>query len=551
MRVGVLRRLSILSQLFLNAMSSSVKHFYEFGPFRLDVANRLLLRGGEPLPLTPKAVETLLALIRNGGEVIRKDDLMKLVWPGQFVEEGNLTQHIYLLRKTLKQGASGRNYIETLPRRGYRFVGEVRESQAEAGEITAPERAATQALEEKVETGKAVEKSFGGHLCLASVTEPSDLLIHTTQSSSPGSWRRTAILLLLVIAIVVSVAAFFYPKFSGQQKTAGAEAAIIDNSEAHRAYTKGRYYWNKGTTSALEDAVESFKQAIERDPNYAPAYAGLSDAYTALNERYDMGDHLTDALPKAKDAATRALQLNAQLAEGHASLAVVKERYEMDWAGAEAEFKRAIELNPGYAYAHQQYAFHLAARARLDEAKAEIERARELEPQSLSVNGDFAEILSFAGDYGQAIEQLQRTIEIDSTDPSIASLHRLLGWTYEERGMHDKAVAEFLEALRLSNGSPERLAALRQAYDVAGMKGYWQKWFEFRQGRIKLGGVSPFSLAKVYALLGEKEKAFEYLEKAFNDHSVSVAALRFESTFNDLRSDKRYRALLHRIGLTS
>src|SRR3982751_4107698 len=133
-------------------MSSSIKHFYEFGPFRLDVANRLLLREGEPLPLTPKAVETLLALIRNGGEVIRKDDLMKLVWPGQFVEEGNLTQHISLLRKILKQEADGRNYIETLPRRGYRFVGEVRESQAEAVEITAAERAAAQALEEKAES---------------------------------------------------------------------------------------------------------------------------------------------------------------------------------------------------------------------------------------------------------------------------------------------------------------------------------------------------------------------------------------------------------------
>src|SRR5437868_8223018 len=225
-------------------MSSSIKHFYEFGPFRLDVANRLLLRGGAPVPLTPKAVETLLALVRNGGEVIRKDDLMKLVWPGQFVEEGNLTQHIYLLRKTLKQGANGRNYIETLPRRGYRFVGEVRESQAQAVEITAPESATTQASEEKVETVKAIEKSFGGNGSLISSAEPFNLPVNTSQSSSTlSNLRRSAILLLLVIAVLVSVAAFFYPKFYGKQKAAVAEAAIIENSEAHQAYTKGRYYW--------------------------------------------------------------------------------------------------------------------------------------------------------------------------------------------------------------------------------------------------------------------------------------------------------------------
>ena len=531
-------------------MSSSVKHFYEFGPFRLDVTNRLLLRGGEPLPLTPKAVETLLALVRNGGEVISKDDLMKLVWPGQFVEEGNLTQHIYLLRKTLKQeGTGGQNYIETLPRRGYRFVGEVRESQAQAfeGEEVAP--ATAQALEAHVETEKTVIESFSDNGSHTSSTLASDFSIHARRLSSLARWRRSIVLLLLVVAIVVSVGAFFYPKFSSAKKETVAQAAIIEDSEAHQASAKGRYYLSKGTTAALEDAVQNFEQAVSQDQTYAPAYAGLSDAYAALSERYDMSQHVTDALPKAKEAATRALELNNNSAEGHASLAVVKERFDFDWTGAEIEFKRAIELNPSYAYAHRQYAFHLAARGRLDEAKAEIERAGQLEPQSLLINGDLAEILSFAGDQGQAREQLRKAIEMDSTDTQVAALHRALGWIDEERGMHDEAVAEFLESLRLSNGSPERMLALRQAYDAGGMKGYWRKWLEFRQGRIKLGGVSPFSLAKVYAFLGERDRAFEYLEKAFADRSIMVAALRFDPSFSDLRADKRYAALLRRIGL--
>jgi tetratricopeptide (TPR) repeat protein len=355
--------------------------------------------------------------------------------------------------------------------------------------------------------------------------------------------------LLLVAAVVVSVAAFFYPKFSGAKKGTVAQASIVEDSEAHQAYAKGRYYLSKGATAALEDAVQNFEQAVGKDQTYAPAYAGLSDAYAALSERYDMSQHLADALPKAKEAATRALELNDNSAEGHASLAVAKERSDFDWAGAEIEFKRAIELNPAYAYAHQQYAFHLASRGKLDEAKAEMERARQLEPQSVLINGDLAEILSFAGDQGQAIVQLRKALEMDSTDTQVASLHRALGWIDEERGMHDEAVAEFLESLRLSNGSPERMLALRRAYDAGGMKGYWRKWFEFRQGRIKLGGISPFALAKVYAFLGEQDKAFEYLEKAFADHSIMVAALRFDPAFGDLRADKRYSALLRRIGL--
>ena len=508
-------------------MSNSTRQFYEFGPFRIDVANRLLLREGEPLALTPKAVETLLALVRSGGEVIGKDDL---------------------LRKTLKQGAAGRNYIETLPRRGYRFVGEVRESQAV--EVNGVGQTPAQAVGEMVraETGRAVEKSSVDNRSDDSSGEP----LPSPVPSPPASLNRrrwSGVHALASAVIVVVAVALLYQQFSVKRKTPEVRTAPVENPEAERAYAKGRYYWARGTTPALEEAVEYFEKALSREPAHALAYAGLADAYTLLSERYDMNQHRSDALPKAKAAAAQAVQLNDQLAEGHAALAVVKERYEWDWAGAETEFKRAIELNPDYAYAHQEYASHLAATGRLDEAKREILRARELEPQSVSIGKDSGEILYFKGDHGQAIEQFRLMLEMDSSGPQAASLRRALGWVYEEQGMHGEAAAEFLEALRLQNGSPERLAALRRAYDSGGMKAYWRKWLEFRQGRIKVGGISPFHLAQVYALLGEKDKAFEYLEKAFDDRALAVADLRFGPAFSGLRSDVRYNALLRRMGL--
>ncbi|HYJ47834.1 MAG TPA: winged helix-turn-helix domain-containing protein [Pyrinomonadaceae bacterium] len=530
-------------------MSNSTRQFYEFGPFRLDVANRLLLREGQPLALTPKAVETLLALVRSGGEVLGKDDLMQQVWPGQFVEEGNLTQHIYLLRKTLKQAADGRNYIETLPRRGYRFVGEIREESRAAdagGAGRAPAQPAGEML--KTEMGRSAGKSFVGNRSDAALVES----LNSTAEVPPASLNRrrwSGVHVLAATLIAVVALALLYPQLSVKRRPPEIVPASAENAEAERAYAKGRYYWARETTPALEEAVQYFEKALSREPAYALAYAGLADAYMLLSERYDMNQHQSDALPKAKAAATQAVQLNDQLAEGHAALATVKERYEWDWTGAETEFKRAIELNPNYAYAHQQYAAHLAATARLNEAKSEILRARELEPQSVSVGRDVGEILYFTGDYGQAIEQFRRTLEIDTSGPQAAALRRALGWIYEEQGMHDQAAAEFLEALRLVNGSPERLAALRRAYDSAGMKGYWRKWLEFRQGRIKLGGISPFHLAQVYTLLDEKDRAFDYLEKAFDDRCVAVAELRFGPAFGGLRSDGRYAALLRRMGL--
>ena len=478
---------------------------YEFDSYRVDVTNRLVLRHDVPLPLTPKAVEILVALIAHRGEILSKSDLMKIVWPDTVVEDGNLAQNIYLLRKTLNEGSDGRQYVETLARRGYRFVGEIREIR-------------------------------NGHRPAA----PSVVTNHSESWLKPYTMFAVAAGLLLIGLSIT----FFINANNRRSKSPAT-------SEAEQSYLKGRQFWTKQTTPALEESIQYFKESIRQDGNYAPAYAGLADAYIALSEHYAMEPHDDDALAKAMAAANQAVRLDEHLAEAHVALATVKQQSEWDWKTAELEFKRALELDPNYAYGHQRYAFLLAALGRSAEAKAEITTALKLDPESTSINADAAQILWFGGEYQASITQSRNAIEIDPSQPMAGPLRRWLGLIYEERGMHEQAVAEFIESLRLQNGNPERIAALRQAYDAGGVKGYWLKWLEFREQRIKLGNINPLNVAQVYALVGDTDKAFQQLQKACDDHSLPVAALRFGPTFENLRSDQRYSAILKRLKLDS
>jgi DNA-binding winged helix-turn-helix (wHTH) protein/Tfp pilus assembly protein PilF len=510
---------------------SNSKPIYEFDSYRVDVANRLLLLGDEPVSLTPKAVEILAALIAHRGQIMSKSDLMTTVWPQTVVEEGNLSQNIYLLRKTLNRMPNGRQYIETVARRGYRFNGEVRDLQNDNGTAPSPSIAiATEAAAYPVTVRARAE---GGQAGAFANTRLRRLRSHLVTP-------LLAFLLIGVTALLIN---------NARTRAVRAPAVSANTSEPEQLYVKGRQFWSKQTTPALEESIQYFNESIRRDSNYAPAYAGLADAYIALSERYDMDRHDPEALAKANIAASRALQLNESLAAGHVSLAIIKQQTEWDWKNAEREFKRAVELDHNYAYAHQRYAFLLAALGRHAEAKAEMTQALELDPQSVSVNENLAEILWFGGEYQSAIAQLQSALAIDPSHPLAASMHRWLGLAYEERDMHEQAVAEFIESLRLQNGSPERISALRQAYTAGGVKAYWLKWLEYRDQRIKLGGINPFNVAQVYALVGNSDAAFEQLEKGCADHSLPAAGLRFGPAFQTLRSDRRFAELLRRINL--
>ena len=435
---------------------NSSGHFYEFGPFRIDVANRLLFRERQPLALTPKAVEILIALVEHGGQLLKKDDLIKIVWPDRVVEEGNLTQNIYLLRKTLGDGSKGRNYIETVPRRGYRFIGEVRASVTTSTDLILAERPDIQPVFEASEYAAAVEPDNGRSLERQSFFPASRLLPLAAN-------RRWLSRFVVACATILAVGALAYLAFFRTAKPAETRALLsargadslsdgfseqhlTTNLDAYRAYAQGRYYSSKETTPALQEAIQQFQEALRDDPNYALPYAGLAEAYALLGSHYDSNDmNPSDAMPRARAAATKAIELNDSLAETHTALAAIKQRYDWDWSSAEIEFKRALELNPEYAHAHQEYSDYLSAMELTTEAQAEMKRAQDLDSQSLSIGKSLGDLLYLARDYDRALEQYRRTLKLDPTDPVGVSIHRAMGWAYEFHGMHEQAIAELLK----------------------------------------------------------------------------------------------------------
>lgn len=318
------------------------------------------------------------------------------------------------------------------------------------------------------------------------------------------------------------------------------------NTEAYQLYLKGRYYWNKRTEEGMLKGIEYFKQTIKIDPGYALAYVGLADAYILLGVYNYLPPNET--MPKAKVAALRALEIDDLLGEGHASLAHLKMLYDWDWLGAEKEFKRAIELNPGYAPAHQWYTLNLSWTGRLDEAMAEIKKAQELDPLSLIINTDVGLIHYLAGRYDQAIEQCQKTLEID---PNFFVTHLGLGFAYEQKGMFQKAINELQQALALSGGSTLVLAELGRVYAMSGNKEEAQKIAMTLNELSQQKYVSPYSMARLYLCRGEIDLGFEWLYKAVKEKSLFLihAPFNVDPCFKDLNSDSRFTELLKKMGL--
>ncbi len=535
-------------------MTNSAGHFFEFGRFRVDVANLLLFRDGQPLSLAPKAVETLIALVQHGGQLMKKDDLLRIVWPDRVVEESNLSQNIYLLRKTLGERSNGQSYIETVPRRGYRFAEEVRECNEKGTDLI---------LAGRTEVERVVESQDVG------VTEQSDSrsLDFRSSHTTPSRNRGSRLLVFLAGAAVVTIATLSYFAFFRRAGISETRAALLKtragavsdgfseqhltaNADAYRAYIQGRYYWGKQTTPALEQAIQQYQEALRFDPNYALPYAGLAEAYALLGSHYDSNElSPSDAMSKAKAAAIKSIKMNEAVAETHTALGAILEHYDWDWSGAEKEFKRAIELNPNYAHAHQEYSLYLSAVGRRDEAEAEMKRAEELDPTSQAIGKDMGDLFYLARDYEKALEQYRLTLKIDPTDPLAVPLHRAMAWTYEFSGMHEQAIAEFVETSRIQNAGPERLTAFRRGYDAAGTKGYCRTWLDLQRERIERGRINLFYLAQVYTFIGDNDHAFACLEKSLQDHSLDAPALRYSPSFDELRKDGRYRELLQKMRL--
>ncbi len=318
------------------------------------------------------------------------------------------------------------------------------------------------------------------------------------------------------------------------------------NPEAYQDYLKGRYWWNKRTQDGANKGIEYFQQAIAKDPTYALAYDGLADGYNILGSYGYVPAR--EAYPKAKEAVLKALQLDDTLAEAHTSLAFTKFAYDWDWPGAEKEFQRAIELNPNYVYAHALHGVYLHTTGRVEESIGELKRAVELDPLSLIANRELGFAFYAARQNDQAIEQYRKTLELD---PNFTLTHQYLGLAYLQKSMYKEGLAEFEKALAIFPGETTTLSGLGYAYAVAGRKAEAQKVLDQLNELSKRKYVSAVSKVVVYVGLGENDKAFEWLEKAYEDRSLGgpLSSIKVDPFFDPLRSDPRFQDLLRRMNL--
>ena len=335
-------------------------------------------------------------------------------------------------------------------------------------------------------------------------------------------------------------------KLSGADERALAKT-YTENAEAYQLYLKGRFYWNKRTEEGIRKGIEFFQQAADKDPNFALAYVGVSDSYLLLGIPDAMTGTLPpqESLPKARAAAERALEIDDSLSEAYASRAHVKWK-ERDWAGSEVDFKRSVELNPNYANARLFYGLYLSNLGRHEEALKELRRAQEIDPLSLPINASVGFALFYARRYDEAVEQGKKAVEMDA---GFALGHQRLGMAYALKGMYGEAIAESRQAMNYSKGAPLATVSLGYAYAVAGNRREAEKVLSELTDFSARRYVSPYGVALMYVGLGEREQAFQWLEKAHEERNVELIWIKVDPRLDPLRPDPRFADLMRRVGL--
>jgi tetratricopeptide (TPR) repeat protein len=348
-------------------------------------------------------------------------------------------------------------------------------------------------------------------------------------------------ILALQSEVARAIASEVKVRLTPQEQTRLARARPV-NPEAYQACMMGRYFLNKRTEDGLKKAITYFEQALEKDPGYAVAWAGLADCYNLL-ANFDFLPP-KEGFPKAKAAATKALELDESLAEGHTSLGFFKDNFEWDWPGAEKEFARALELNPNYATAHHWYSDHLGIMGRHEEAIAEIKRAQQLDPLSLIISTVAGVRFHWARRYDQAVEQLRKTLEMD---PSFALAHFWLGQTYEQSGQYESAIAEHQKARAALGGGGFALAGLGHAYAAAGKRDDALRILTDLNQLRKAAYVSPYAIGVIHVALGERAQALQWLQRAYEERDVQMVEIGVDPRLDPLRSDPRFQDLLRRM----
>jgi TolB-like protein/DNA-binding winged helix-turn-helix (wHTH) protein/Tfp pilus assembly protein PilF len=356
--------------------------------------------------------------------------------------------------------------------------------------------------------------------------------------------REYRSLLALQEEVAGNIAGRILAGLAPPQRTGLAQARTVD-PEAYEDYLKGRYYFNQRTVNALNRSIEYFQQAIGKDPSYALAYSGLADTYALLGFRGRLPSK--DVLARAKTDALKAIELDNSLADPHVSLAFLAETHEWDWAGAEREYKRALELNPDDARAHHWYAGYLTYVGRIDDGIVEEMRARELDPLSLPINNALSGRFLAAGRYDEALQQIQKTLELDSHFPQA---HQTLGWLYLNSGQGDSAIREFRDALQLSGtGDSDLMLDVGFACAVKGERDDARKILAELKALHQKGQAASGSIGILYGALGDSDEAFAWLQKAYAERDPELTYIKVGRRFEPLRRDPRYQELVRRVGL--
>ena len=576
-----------------------------FGIFEVDSQSGELRRSGLKIKLQEQPFQALVMLLERPGEVVTREQLQEGLWPADTFVDFNrgLNRAINRLRDALSDDSNNPRFIETLPQRGYRFIAPV-ETEA-AGRSVRPsegshprarliESLAVLPLENL--SNDSAQGYFADGMTDELITEVAkitslrvisrasimqykgtrkplpliatelgvDAVVEGTIVRSGQTVRITAKLvqacddrhlwsekyeralgdvLTLQGEVAQAIANQIQIKLTSQEHASLARVRPI-NPQAHEAYLKGSFFRNKWTEEGLEKSIQFFSDAIELEPAYAQGYAGLSHSYCALGI---FGIRpAREVYPKAKAAAMRALELDETVAEAHISLADAKKGYDWDWLGAEAEYKRALDLNPSYAIAHMWYADYLSKMGRHADAIAEATRARELDPISVDSNAFFGFILYRARSYDEALKACQRAVELDPYHPEG---HWFLALPHEQKGEFREAIVELEKAVSFSRGGAPYRALLANAYALAGEQAKALSVLDKLRTQSEQDYVSPLDFAVVYTGLGDRNSAFHWLEKAYQERTMRIQELP-QPIFDSLHSDPRYHDLMRRIGLS-
>lgn len=579
---------------------------YEFKGFLLEVAERRLLFEGEPVTIKPKILDLLLFLVTRPGQLVVKEDLMKYVWADAIVEENNITVSMSILRKILRDDQDKNKIIETVPRQGYRFLAQVTEISPPDKDLHDIRRVRieTDFEEEPIDSLAVLPVPVSGgdpnvEYLSEGITESitnmlsriprlrvlacSTVLRYATKNVDPqevgvklnvravmmirvmkleekliirselvkvadGSqlWgeqynRNPSDILAIQDEIGKAISGSLRFKLSRQDQIRISKQPT-ENTEAYNLYLRGRYFWNKYNKNWVLKAIDAFNQAIEIDSHYALAYCGLADAYFRLS---NVHFRPCEILPKAKEAALKAIEIDENLAEAHSSLALVSVYYDHDWTLAEREFRTALKLDPSLIFAHQRYGSYLTFMGRFEEAIRHYETALEIDPFLLQTNMNLATTYYLRSEHDRAVDLLTKTLELE---PNYMPTHFVLACAYIQQGRLAEAIAEFQFIYKLDEEAYLALGFMGYSHAMAGQRAEAETLLNILQDISMRKYVSPYSMLMIQLGLGEHDRVFELLEQLYQERNDWLVWLKVSPELQPLRNDPRFKDLLRRVG---